>query len=98
MRTGKAIVLVAAILLAGPAAASAQTARDDERVSQDAAALPARLWEPGPEPVTAAGPSLPAQDGGGVTPILAALLLLAAAAAGYGTSRFRPAAARSPVP
>jgi hypothetical protein len=48
--------------------------------------------------VTAAGPSLPAQDGGGVTPILAALLLLAAAAAGYGTSRFRPAAARAPVP
>ena len=98
MRTGKAIVLVAAILLAGPAAAAAQTARDDARVSRDAAALPERLWQPGPEPLSPAGPSLPAQDGGGVTPRLAALLLLAAAAAGYGTSRFLPAAARAPLP
>lgn len=101
MRTGKAIALVAAILLAAPAGAGAQAA-SDEQVRQEAAALPERLWEPGPEPVSAAGPALP-EDAGGVTPLIAALLLLGAVGAGYAISLLRPspaleAAAPAPAP
>jgi hypothetical protein len=81
MRTGKAIAVAAAILLAAPAGAPAQAPRDDERVRQAAAALPERLWEPGPEPVSAAGPDVPEQDG--VAPMLAVVLMLGAVGAGY---------------
>lgn len=89
MRTGKAIALVAALLLAAPAGAAA---RSDEQVRRDAAALPQRLWEPGPEPVSASGPSLP-NDAGGVAPVLAALLLFGAAGVGYMAGLVRPSAA-----
>jgi hypothetical protein len=81
MRIRKAIAVAAAILLAAPAAAPAQAPRDDERVRQAAAALPERLWEPGPEPVSAAGPGVPEQDG--VAPVLAVVLMLGAVGAGY---------------
>jgi hypothetical protein len=93
MRTGKAIALVVALLLAGPAAAAARQGADDEQVRQDAAALPDRLWEPGPEPVSAAGPGLPEDDGNELAPILAVVLLLGAVGAGYVISVRRPSAA-----
>ena len=89
MRTGKAIALVVALLLAAPAGAAA---RSDEQVRRDAAALPQRLWEPAPEPVSASGPSL-ANDAGGVVPVLAALLLLGAAGVGYMVGVLRPSRA-----
>ena len=90
----RVIALVVALLLAAPAAAAA---RSDEQVRRDAAALPQRLWEPAPEPVSAAGPSLP--DGaGGVAPVLAALLLLSAAAVGYLAGLGRPEPKPAPMP
>lgn len=96
MRTGKAIALVAAIVLAAPAGAVAQTALDDEHVRRETAALPDRLWEPGPEPVSAGGPALPEGDGG-VMPTLAVLLLLAALGAGFATGLLRPATVVEPA-
>jgi hypothetical protein len=84
MRTAKVIAVVVTIVLGAPATASAQD-RTDQRVRQAAAALPERLWEPGPDPVSAAGPTLP-EDGGGVTPLLALVLIAASAGAGYAVS------------
>jgi hypothetical protein len=86
MRKRTAIALVAAFVLAVPAGAGAQMATDDRRVRQDAAALPERLWEPGPAPVSPAGPALPEEDGG-VAPVLAIVLLLGAVAMGYATAQ-----------
>ena len=96
MRTGTTIALVTAILLAAPAGAPAQTGLDDARVRKDAAALPERLWEPGPAPVSRAGPGLP-EDGGGVAPLLAVLLLLGAVGAGFLVTQLRPSAAAAPA-
>jgi hypothetical protein len=103
MRTEMAIALVAAILFAAPGGAAAQTGSDDERVRQEAAALPERLWEPAPEPVSAAGPALPQEDSGGVDPMIALLLMLGAVGAGFATTRLRPSSApevavRTPEP
>jgi hypothetical protein len=95
MRTRTALALAAAILLAAPTAAAAQGA-GDERVRRDAAALPAELWEPAPEPVSAAGPGLP-EDGVGVAPVITVLLLLTAVGAGYAVSVLRPARAGEPA-
>jgi hypothetical protein len=89
MRAGTTIALILAMLLAAPAGAAAQRPAGDERVRQDAAALPERMWEPAPEPVSAAGPGLPTDDGGGVAPLLAVVLALAAVGAGYGVSLLR---------
>jgi hypothetical protein len=91
MRIRKAIPLVVAILLAAPAGAAGRQGADDQQVRQDAAALPERLWEPGSDPVSAAGPALPEDGGGGVTPMLVVLLLLGAVGAGYVVSLLRPA-------
>jgi hypothetical protein len=92
MRTWIALTVAAAILLAVPAGASAQQRAADEQVRREAAALPQRLWEPAPDPVSAAGPGL-TQDGGGVAPLLALLILLGALGAGYAVSLLRPARA-----
>jgi hypothetical protein len=86
MRTRPGIALVVTILLAAPAGAAAQQRGGDEQVRQEAAALPERMWQPGPDPVSAAGPGLPEEGAGGVRPIVTVLLLLGALAAGYAVS------------
>ncbi len=83
---------MAATLLAAPAAAPAQRELDDQAVREDTAALPERLWQPGPEPVSPGGPGLPEEDGG-VMPLLAVLLVLGAVGAGFATSLLRPSPA-----
>jgi hypothetical protein len=95
MRTAKVIAVVVTIVLGAPAMAGAQD-RTDERVRQDVAALPERLWEPGSDPVSAAGPTLP-EDGGGVAPLLALALLAASAGAGYAVGLLRGAAVLQPA-
>ncbi len=94
MRSATTITLVMASLLAAPAGAVAQQNADDVRVTREAAALPERLWAPGPEPVTAAGPGLAEDDAGAIAPLLAGLLLLGAAGLGYGVSLLQPAPSR----
>ena len=85
-----AVVLALATVLAVPAGAVAQQG-DDAWIERQAARLPPDLWEPGPEPVSAAGPGLP-EEAAGVAPLLAVLLLLGAAGAGYAVSVLRPRA------
>jgi hypothetical protein len=99
MRAGKVIAVVFTIMIGAPAVAGAQD-RADDRVRQDAAALPERLWESASDPVSAAGPGLSEDDGGGVAPLLAGAILLASVGAGYGLSLLRPAAEPelAPVP
>ena len=96
MRIATVIAVVVTIVLGAPATAGAQ-AGTDEQVRQAAAALPEQLWEAGPDPVSAAGPTLP-EEGGGVAPLLAAAILLVSAGAGYGVSLLRSAAAPEPAP
>ncbi len=91
MRIAKVIAVVVTIALGAPATAGAQD-RTDERVRQAAAALPERLWEPAPDPVSAAGLSLQ-EDGGGVAPLVALVLIAASAGAGYAFSLRRGAPA-----
>jgi hypothetical protein len=101
MRSATPITLVMASLLAAPAGAVAQESADDARVTREAAALPERLWAPGAEPVSAAGPGLSEDDVGAIAPLLAGLLLLGAAGMGYGVSLLQPARSRvtaAPVP
>lgn len=90
MGTRMALVLTAVTLLAVPAAAAARQSGDDE-LEREVATLPRELWEPAPEPVSAAGPGLP--DAGGVAPLFAVLLLLGAVGAGYAVSVLMPARA-----
>jgi hypothetical protein len=97
MRAGKVIAILVTIMLGAPVAAGAQD-RTDERVRQDAAGLPEHLWEPGSDPVSAAGPALPEDDGGGVTLLLAVALLAVAVSAGYAVSLLRPAAVPEAAP
>jgi len=82
MRRSTVSVVVAAVLVAGPPVASAQTTE----VSQAAAELPPSLFEPAPD-------SLPRRtavdEATGAPLLLAGLLLAGAAAAGYFTGSSR---------
>jgi hypothetical protein len=90
MRPRTALLLALALLLAAPAGAPALQA-GDEQLEREAATLPRELWEPAPEPVSAAGPGLP--EAARVAPLLAMLLFVGAAGAGYAVSVLRPASA-----
>ena len=77
MRVATVSLLVAAVLAAAAATATAQP----DEVNRAASELPPTLFEPLPEGVPAATPST-GEEGGGEAPLVVSAVLLAAAAAG----------------